>query len=104
MSTDVTVRVASDFSKYPSGRTVKDSRFSGDEFRQKFLTRPLQEKRNVFVYLDGVLGYGSSFIDQAFGGLRRFDNIPLKDLEDHLHIVTNYSDLKFEIWSVIRSA
>ena len=102
MTRDIHVYVAEQFSKYPSGRTVKDSRFSGDEFREKFLTSPLREKKNVYVHLDGVLGYGSSFLDQAFGGLRRYDQIPLADIEKLLHIVTKYPDLEYETWSYIR--
>ena len=104
MSDDVHVYVAQEFSKYPSGRTVKDSRFSGDEFRKRFLTDALRAKKDVYVHLDGVLGYGSSFLDQAFGGLRRFDEIPIEDIKSHLHVVTKYPDLDFEIWSFIDSA
>lgn len=102
MTADVQVFVSTDFSRYPSGRTPRDSRFSGQAFREKFLTKPLKEKKHVYVYLDGVLGYGSSFLDEAFGGLRRRDNIPLADVEKLLHIETKYSDLAWEVWSYIR--
>ena len=104
MSNEIHVYIAKEFSRYPSGRTAKDSRFSGEEFREKFLTTPLKQNKHVYVHLDGVLGYGSSFLDEAFGGLRREDKMSVENLKRLLHIVTQYPDLEWEAWSYIRGS
>lgn len=61
----------SEFTKYPIGRKQKDGNNSGEEFREKYLIPELSIKNPVTVDLDGTLGYGSSFLDEAFGGLLR---------------------------------
>jgi hypothetical protein len=66
-----TINVARDFSKYPAGRFVDDGPFSGAAFRDRFLLPALQSGQSVIVELDGVRGYGSSFLEEAFGGLVR---------------------------------
>lgn len=65
------INVARDFSRYPAGRYTADGPFSGAAFRDNFLLPPLQAGQEVTVELDGVRGYGSSFLEEAFGGLVR---------------------------------
>ncbi|MEC6833597.1 STAS-like domain-containing protein [Photobacterium toruni] len=43
---------------------------SGEEFRE-WLIKELTHDSNITVNLDGTLGYGSSFLEEAFGGLVR---------------------------------
>lgn len=102
--TAVDIHVAKEFSKYPSGRTRSDSRYSGEEFRERFLISPLRQGKKVNIFLDGTLGYGSSFLDEAFGGLIRKDMFAVGALESQLHLITKYSDLDWEIWSYIRGS
>lgn len=66
------INVATDFSRYPAGRYIDDGPFSGEKFRDEFLRRVLDEKGTAAIELDGVRGYGSSFLEEAFGGLVRF--------------------------------
>jgi hypothetical protein len=71
MSTEVIVNVAKDFSRFPAGRFSSDGPYSGEEFRRKLLEPHLQKDEVILVDLDGALGYGSSFLEEAFGGLIR---------------------------------
>jgi len=67
----VTVRIASDFSRHPAGRFVSDGPFSGEAFRRKFLEPNLGKSEAIVIEMDGARGYGSSFLEEAFGGLVR---------------------------------
>ncbi|MEZ8169315.1 MULTISPECIES: STAS-like domain-containing protein [Vibrio] len=59
-----------DFSVFPGPRFIDLGDFSGEEFRDSVLI-PALEKSNVVVNLDGVFGFGSSFLEEVFGGLVR---------------------------------
>lgn len=58
------------FSKYPGPRYIRLGDFSGEEFRDNVLIPALQNDY-ISVDFDGVYGYGSSFLEEAFGGLVR---------------------------------
>jgi hypothetical protein len=62
------VNVARDFSKYPAGRYNEDGPASGQAFREKFLIPALKENKKLTIEFDGTRGYGSSFLEEAFGG------------------------------------
>lgn len=64
------ISVARDFTRTPGPRLVKQGDWSGEKFR-RFLERKLAEHEKIIVDLDGTRGYGSSFLDEAFGGLVR---------------------------------
>jgi hypothetical protein len=66
-----TVIVAQQFSRHPAGRTPKDGPFSGALFRERFLVPSLERKEKVVVEFGGTRGAGSSFLEEAFGGLVR---------------------------------
>lgn len=66
-----TISVASDFSRYPAGRYKADGPHSGERFRDEFLRPVLDANDTATIELDGVRGYGSSFLEEAFGGLVR---------------------------------
>lgn len=64
------VKVA-EFSRFPGPRFKKLGPHSGEEFRDNVLKIALESDIEVQVDLDGVFGYGSSFLEEAFGGLVR---------------------------------
>lgn len=82
------INVAKDFSPIPGARYPKEGDFSGQEFRTKLLSPKLKEaienKTILLVDLDGTLGYGTSFLEEAFGGLIRSDKFNLDDIKKHL--------------------
>lgn len=65
------INVARQFSRYPAGRYITDGPYSGAAFRDDYLLPALRTGSDVTVELDGVRGYGSSFLEEAFGGLVR---------------------------------
>src|SRR5690349_18098213 len=65
------VDVGKHFTRYPAGRTATDGPYSGEIFRDRFLRPSLDRHEPIVVKLDSALGYGSSFLEEAFGGLVR---------------------------------
>lgn len=69
------IRIADEFTKIPGGRHISDGPHSGEEFRQKLLKpaflKAKKSGKNLTIDLDGGFGYGTSFLDEAFGGLAR---------------------------------
>ena len=62
------IRVSSDFSDTPGGRFKVDGPYSGEEFREKLLIPALENHSKVIIDFDGGEGYGSSFLEESFGG------------------------------------
>ncbi len=105
MTGTIEIRVAEDFSRTPAGRYRSDGRWSGEAFREDHLGPALQaDTPRVVVYLDGVEGYGSSFLEEAFGGLVRRANLTGQRLHRVLEIKTNDEAWKREIWDYIDQA
>jgi hypothetical protein len=65
------ISIAKDFSRYPAGREKDDGDWNGERFRNDFLVPSIEKKEKITVLLDGTRGYGSSFLEEAFGGLVR---------------------------------
>ena len=100
------IEIATNFSRYPGGRYRALGKFSGEQFRDDVLIPSLQENAEVLVVLDGTVGYGSSFLEEAFGGLVR-NGFSLDQLEGKLKLVANDPDFltySTEIWQYIRDA
>lgn len=96
------INVAKDFSRFPSGRYVTDSRFSGEAFREKYLRPALTKYDQVIIEMDGTLGYGSSFLDEVFGGLYREGFFKKVGMYQKLKIHTKNVVLKNEIRSYLK--
>lgn len=98
-----TINIPKDFSRYPAGRYKADGPFSGEGFRNKFLLPALRRGDSVTIELDGARGYGSSFLEEAFGGIVRagFDKESVLRLID---LVTEDDSLKSEIFEYIQQA
>jgi len=65
------VDIGKDFSRYPAGRFQADGPYSGEVFRKKYLVPALDRGEHIVIALDSTAGYGSSFLEEAFGGLIR---------------------------------
>lgn len=68
---ECTIDVARDFTARPFGRYHRDGDRSGETFRDKLLIPALRKYDHVTVELSGTNYYGSSFLEEAFGGLLR---------------------------------
>lgn len=65
------LRVA-DFSEFPGPRYKALGPDSGEEFREDFLLPEIKKHQDqIQVDLDGTFGFGSSFLEEVFGGLVR---------------------------------
>jgi len=96
--------IATDFAKLPVGRYPKDGPFNGEKFRLEFLVPKLKDFDRVVVDLTGTLGAGSSFLDEAFGGLIRDEGFTVSQLEGKLDIRSDDDSEVVQIWEYIRSA
>lgn len=94
----IMIDIAKDFSRAPAGRFVSDGPNSGERFRSDFLVPNLNLHDRVVVVLDGTRGLGSSFLEEAFGGLRRIGFS--KDLlQSKIELISKDSSLISEIKS-----
>lgn len=99
-----TINIAKDFSKFPAGRNRRDGNYSGEEFRVKHLAPALEKGGEVVVELDGTLGYGSSFLEEAFGGLIREHNFTSEELLQRLKLKSSRPSYLKEIEGYIIDA
>lgn len=101
---DKHISIARDFSRTPAGRFKADGPKSGEAFREDLLYPALKEADSVEVDLDGALGYGSSFLEEAFGGLVREKNMSAEELAAKLKIKSTHENYEGRIWRYIRDA
>ena len=95
------INVAEDFSPSPIGRYRSDSDTSGEAFRVDHLVPALKSFDQVIVNMDGTDGYGSSFLEEAFGGLIRVEGFSEKQLKSKLHIISSRTSYKIRAWNYI---
>lgn len=81
------IKIAKDYSEVPAGRYPSDGPFNGERFREEILRKALSRAEPVTVDLDGTRGYGSSFLEEAFGGLVRKRYYSADELHKRLNVV-----------------
>ena len=71
----IKIKISTDFSDTPGGRLIEEGDFSGELFRDKILIQKYEEaeRTNTFLEIDfdDCYGVGTSFLEEAFGGLVR---------------------------------
>ena len=82
------ISISKDFSIVPLGRFIDDSDFNGTTFRLKFLIPALAAHKHVQIDLDNTEGYGSSFLEEAFGGLVRLHYFTKEELAERLTFIS----------------
>lgn len=91
------IEIANDFTKFPGPRYRIHGDNSGEEFRDQVLVDALRAAiaagARLTVILDDVAGYGSSFLEEAFGGLLRV-GFTKDDLDRHLQILARTDRFK----------
>lgn len=84
------LHIAEAFSRFPGPRYKIHGDFSGEVFRDEYLSHALRaaidQNTTLTVVLDDVAGYGSSFLEEAFGGLLRH-GFTKDEVDGHLEIV-----------------
>ncbi len=97
------ISIANDFSPSPAGRYIEDGPFPGAVFRDNLLIPAIQQYDKVVINLDGTSGYGSSFLEEAFGGLVR-KGLNLKALKEKLTIESTRKSYASRVWAYIEKA
>lgn len=95
--------MAKNFTRYPTGRASVDGEYSGESFRKKVLIPAIDKKEKTEIHLDSAIGYGSSFLEEAFGGLIRVGKTK-KQIDDFIVLITSDNSLKLEIENYISDA
>lgn len=96
-----TIKVAEDFASAPAGRFPEDGPFNGTAFREGHLVPALADSEVVTIILDGVSGFGSSFLEEAFGGLVRIHAYDKDDLKRRIKVKYEDPGLVFYADSII---
>src|SRR5690554_2691324 len=81
-----------DFSVTPGSRYKDEGPHSGEEFRENFLEvafkDALSSKTKLIVDLDETIGYGTSWLEEVFGGLVR-NGYNVDDINKYLDFVSD---------------
>lgn len=98
-----------DFSLTPYGRYPIDGTDNAETFRSKFLEPAFKDQNieKIIINLDSVqegYEYGSSFLEESFGGLVRISGIPADTVIKKLEIRTAFKDYILEINEYIKRA
>lgn len=101
----MTIINVKDFAKYPGPRYIRLGDYSGEEFRNSLLLPALESDDELTINFDGVYGYGSSFLEEAFGGLVRHGASPdkIKKLKNNL-VCTDDPSIVVEVKKYIDEA
>lgn len=88
----IQIKIASAFSTCPGPRYIIEGDYSGQLFRETILKEAIkgaiEAKCKISVDLDGTAGYGTSFLEESFGGLIREDHIAYADIKRYLEIIS----------------
>ena len=96
------LKVAEGFSKYPAGRFLTDGPYSGEAFRKRILEPAIRDGKHLTLDLDGTRGYGSSFLEEAFGGLVRA-GFSAERIKTFIELKSKDSSLIQEIWDYVNN-
>ncbi len=58
-----------EFTKYPGPRFIRLGKYSGEQFREDVLRPVFENDERIDIDATGVLGFGPSFLDEAFSPL-----------------------------------
>lgn len=100
-----TIEIAKEFSTEPYGRYPADGDSNGTKFREEWVVPALTRNEKLIITLDGVEGYGSSFLEEVFGGLVRDDGFSPSELKEKLILISEEDpSLIAEIWEYVDTA
>ncbi|WP_166295356.1 STAS-like domain-containing protein [Bradyrhizobium sp. 2S1] len=86
-----TISLARDFSRHIGPRFISQGPFSGEKFRKQIL-QELKKHDTIVVDLDGTTGIGSSFLDEAFGGLVFAEGMSKVDVQRRVKVKSNLDE------------
>lgn len=83
-----TFNIAKDFSPHPGPRLKIQGPHSGETLRGRLAKLLRTKPGRLVIVLDGTSGYGSSFLDEAFGGLVRAEKFQPSQVLDRIKLVS----------------
>ncbi|WP_316758593.1 STAS-like domain-containing protein [Pedobacter aquatilis] len=88
----VNIKFAREFTRKPGPRKAEEGENSGELYRKqllKLVNDAIAQDKKIIIDLDGVLGYGTSFLEEMFGGLIRDNHVPFEQLNKRLGFISN---------------
>jgi len=89
----IRIDIAQNFSRTPGPRSRDEGDFSGQQFREDLLWPQVKDAiaqgHTLTINLDGTAGYGTSFLEEAFGGLIREHGLSYEQLRATLTFESN---------------
>lgn len=86
------IKISRDFSISPGPRYIKEGKFSGEDFRKSTLSPKFSEAirlgKKLIIDLDGTAGYGTSFLEEAFGGLIREEHFAMNQINSVIELIS----------------
>ena len=103
------LKISMDFSGTPGPRYKTEGPYSGEIFRKDVLYPKLnyaiKRGEKLIIDLDGVQGYGTSFLEEAFGGLIRDNHMSYDAIIQHIEIISEEEPyLKTDIMEYLKAA
>lgn len=87
------INISKEYTITPGARYITDGKYSGQDFREKFLEPLFQDNSTVKIQiiLDGTMGYATSFLEESFGGLvRKFGNkFTNQEILERFHFISD---------------
>ncbi|MDE0471424.1 MAG: STAS-like domain-containing protein [Ekhidna sp.] len=105
----IEIKIATDFNYTPGPRYIEEGKNSGEQFRREILANAFKtaiaKNKKVIIDLDGTDGYGTSFLEESFGGLIRNDKIDYNEIINRLEIISNEEEyIKEDVYEYIEDA
>lgn len=86
----IEIKISRDYTSTPGPRYIKEGKWSGERLRDKVIfpafEKAIENNIKVFVDLDGTSGYGTSFLEEVFGGLIRLNELKYEDIVNALEL------------------
>lgn len=86
------LHIAKEFSRTPGPRHISEGDHSGELFRTTvllpWLRNAISKNEVLIVDLDKTSGFGTSFLEEAFGGLIRIDGYRLAELQKSIKLIS----------------
>lgn len=101
---NTTYSIAEQYTRFPGPRYEEQGPHSGQAFLRDVLVPLLGSSDEITLDLDGAVGYGSSFLEETFGGLIRTKILTVQEFENRIKLKSSSDTLVREIEGYINNA
>lgn len=92
----IKISITKDFSPTPGPRYIHEGKSSGELFRQQVLfpkvSEAIEKGLPFEVDLDRTAGYGTSFLEESFGGLIRIHGLSYEKIKSLMTLISVEED------------